>query len=1093
MATIEGHPDFGILEQRLVALVGGARRSDPLQPVAIVAPTGRLLAHLRQVLAAAFPALLNVRFLHHDALAGEAAAAAGVDLPRPLAVHVREAILERLVAEEGGRLAEYVARRPGSAAALRRSIEDLREAGIDPAIRPDGGGRGGAEILALHARYAGALEGLAKGGPGDRAARARAALPHLPAFARRFGLVVHYGAYDLIGVNLDLMRAVDASGADLVFLVPYHPASPAYRHARRFWPGAFDTAPRLQPDDPAAQGRLGRRLAALYDEEAAPAPPDEGACRMFHAQGCAAELREASLRVLALHRDRGVPLHRIAIIARSLEPYAPHLRDLLPRYGLPFVTSAAGPAQADGAVQAALQLTRAVFGDYERQPLMDLLRSGQMLPGGREVWRDAQTWDRLGRECRVARGFSGWTIDLPRSIERMVEDPPEAEDEEARQRRESFVELRRRQARSLAAVVTRMRRAAAPAGRARGWRDWCRAVDALCRSLLRPFRDGGDTSPDPGAMLVLTVLAEMEDLEAAGVPFSGRAALAHFQRALAAESIALDAAAGGADNGGIRVLDTMQARGLRFDAVFLIGFNADLFPRRPRPDPLLPDDLRTALRERTGRPLPLAAEGRDEEHLLLAHMLGAAALELTVSWQRADESGRARVPSLALREVGRLACGAAELEAVETRAERVPNHPLEAALRAAGDFRLLPAAEARAGAALQAADPLRLCGAIDRLPPGPADDGPVLLAGLRMLGITESFAARDLRFDASVGDAAPPPATWSPSRLERLGLCPQQYFFRHALHVDELLEPSEGYDVPLADLGRHVHHVLQVTYRRLLEGGGPAAGGADPAGREAAVLERVWREESAELAALVGERYPLLWETMSRQWQDALRAFLRADLVDLRDGGGEVIGLEDEVRVSIAPGAGRRAIEMRGRFDRIRRTTAGEVVISDYKTSGDPHAHVAMAEVLKGRRLQLPLYVLMAEARLRAAGTADPAARAEILGVGPAFTREDGTWDDEAGRAALEPEKFARHREDFGETLEVLTGLAAAGFFPFNDRHETVCVHCPFIRACRRRQAPAAARLEAAAAGGDYYLLQRKSTRAPTLAQVRAAGGGGAP
>jgi len=78
--TIEGHPDFAVLEARLAELVREARSADgPLTPLAIIAPTRRLLAHLQGNLAGRFPALLNVRFFHHESLieaAGVPAAAA---------------------------------------------------------------------------------------------------------------------------------------------------------------------------------------------------------------------------------------------------------------------------------------------------------------------------------------------------------------------------------------------------------------------------------------------------------------------------------------------------------------------------------------------------------------------------------------------------------------------------------------------------------------------------------------------------------------------------------------------------------------------------------------------------------------------------------------------------------------------------------------------------------------------------------------------------------------------------------------------------------------------------------------------------------
>src|SRR5207245_5618297 len=101
----------------------------PLAPELVVAPTRRLLAQLRMRLSEAFPALLNVTFLHHDALAREAADAAGAVLPRALAEGVKEAILGVTIERLGGDLARYAASRPGMLAVLRRTIDDRRAAG----------------------------------------------------------------------------------------------------------------------------------------------------------------------------------------------------------------------------------------------------------------------------------------------------------------------------------------------------------------------------------------------------------------------------------------------------------------------------------------------------------------------------------------------------------------------------------------------------------------------------------------------------------------------------------------------------------------------------------------------------------------------------------------------------------------------------------------------------------------------------------------------------------------------------------------------------------------------------------------------------
>src|SRR5207249_1909684 len=154
-----------------------------------------------------------------------------------------------------------------------------------------------------------------------------------------------------------------------------HASSPAFVHARRFWPEFLGASP-----VPLAAGEtdrlLGSRLPCLYDETAVPAGSPAAQVDFFHAQGATAELREVALRILRLHQGEGVPLARIGVVARSLLPYAALLRPIFEEHRLPFTTSASLPAIGEARIQAILNLMRLVLGDYERRPLMDLLRSG---------------------------------------------------------------------------------------------------------------------------------------------------------------------------------------------------------------------------------------------------------------------------------------------------------------------------------------------------------------------------------------------------------------------------------------------------------------------------------------------------------------------------------------------------------------------------------------------------------------------------------------------------------------------------------------------------------------------------------------------
>jgi ATP-dependent helicase/nuclease subunit B len=630
------------------------------------------------------------------------------------------------------------------------------------------------------------------------------------------------------------------------------------------------------------------------------------------------------------------------------------------------------------------------------------------------------------------------------------------------------------------------------------WDAWAKALEEMCRRHIDRFDGEEGKRPDPGAAAVREVLAGMHLMEEARCPFSRQAALRHFESALAETSVRIGSVGGdesARDNGGVRVLDAMQARGLTFDTVFLLGFNADLFPRRPREDPFLRDGDRRLLRERLKRPVPLKTSGREEEHLLLAHMLGCARSRIVLSWQRADESGRAKVLSLAFREVARVARGSAELEGAAAEARRVPTHPGESCRDAVTEHGFLPGPDALIGAALEIRSASKLREALERLGSLlPAHHAEPLDAGLAMMDAVEAFAPADLSYDALVDEAAAAPERWSPSRLETLGNCPQQYLFRHVLRVEELQEPSEAYETDLREIGERVHRILHGVYDRLIQEGDLSRPGADPkqaASRVMGLLNQAWAEQTLDLAERMHGRYPLYWKTFSDLWKNALLTFLLYDIAEMQGGRVRLIGLEKEASTAIDLGEGRELL-LRGRFDRVVRGADGSLLLVDYKTGGNLERRVDRALILKGVQVQMPLYALMGAELASSWGVEGGKASAEVIGVGPAHAQEAAAGPAGAhgypARAGLDPERFAQIREGFTETLRVLVDLAASGFFPL--RKGSRCDYCPYDRACRRYHAPTVNRITSAPRAASFLLLSGKSTRAMTLSEVTRRAGG---
>jgi len=508
----------------------------------------------------------------------------------------------------------------------------------------------------------------------------------------------------------------------------------------------------------------------------------------------------------------------------------------------------------------------------------------------------------------------------------------------------------------------------------------------------------------------------------------------------------------GADGGGIRILDAMQARGLTFSQVGIIGMNAGIFPYVARESPFLSDAARTRLRELTGRPLPVASERDGEERLLLAMLLGSTRDRLRVSWRRADDSARPVVPSLALREVCRFAGAGSDVDDAERAARAIPAHPrarLEAWAASPGildrrDEMLLAALASEDGAAA-----------------GPAvlERRPEWSDGIGLVAATEPFDPPPGPYDGRIGVSGLK-ASIGATALTRLGLCPLQFFFRDMLRIQALHRLPTPFASDPAEVGSRVHDVLREVYARLRDEG--AFEGPDVRSRVArarALLREAWESRADEAAASRAARFPLLDRIETGTWMRTLDAFVEADLERLAEAALTPEALEHDVEAEIAGGP--TGVVVRARFDRVLRGEAGPVV-GDYKTGGRLEAKVKLGAMLTGEALQVPIYALMSGAPV------------ELLGVGPRHDVEVAQFDGF---------KSPEDRDGVLETLRVAAALAQAGRFPIHPGDH--CGWCDYRSACRHAHPPTISREARSADAADARDCWKKTAKTPSIEKVR--------
>ncbi|MBD3868947.1 MAG: hypothetical protein IFK94_12535, partial [Acidobacteria bacterium] len=202
-----------VLEGELLRRIGEVKKEHgPTAPVLVVVPTSRLVDHLQRRLAGKFGAVLGVEILHFRALAGNILEAAGNDL-QPSSNRILTELLRRCIGElpGGNQLKRFVDRRPGAASSLMSSIRALREAGVDPGdFRKLA--RSEQDLASLYSAYSHRLGDMSERGVTDEAGFINAACRVLDTgigLRERYNSVFLYGAYELLGVHLNLLRKME--------------------------------------------------------------------------------------------------------------------------------------------------------------------------------------------------------------------------------------------------------------------------------------------------------------------------------------------------------------------------------------------------------------------------------------------------------------------------------------------------------------------------------------------------------------------------------------------------------------------------------------------------------------------------------------------------------------------------------------------------------------------------------------------------------------------------------------------------------------------------------------------------------------------
>ena len=310
------------------------------------------------------------------------------------------------------------------------------------------------------------------------------------------------------------------------------------------------------------------------------------------------------------------------------------------------------------------------------------------------------------------------------------------------------------------------------------------------------------------------------------------------------------------------------------------------------------------------------------------------------------------------------------------------------------------------------------------------------------------------RFEGNVGASRSPGVfgELSPTRLEDYATCPRRYLLARELRLRVPFRPEDTEEMEARDRGNLVHEILARYVRERLDQGRPASLDRllEIAEERFGLAEEEGRCGPPLMAAI--ERANLLRELRQFFDEDKLRPvaaeiefggpLAREDVADDRLEGSQENSGERMAAAELRLPNG-KTLRFTGKIDRIDIGPGDSVVVSDYKT-GRQHSLMELRKdpVLKGTKLQLPIYGLAAEAHLQPTGPV----RARYWLT--SWEREAASW-----LCTLDDRLLDRLRE----VLTDITSGIEGGAFPGSPGEETYrdgrptfenCRHCDFDRVC---------------------------------------------
>lgn len=958
----------------------------------IIVPTHLQARHLRRRLAEEGGGM-GIRIQTFDRLVADCLNATGetyTELSPPVRYRLLRSVVDALASGDGLSLEHYrsLVTRPGFIRALEGIIGEMKAGMILPrsfarAVEAMGNEPRLRELADIYTAY---QQQLQQNNWADREGLiwlAVEALKRHPELGRDWPLLAVDGFDDLTPAQLEVLALLAERVREMIVTLTGDAGGKErplvhrrFQRTRQRLEKRFKVKGEPLPDSASIPAPFSILEACLFSTASSPATDVRNSIELIEAPNRAAEARAALRWLKARIAQDGMRPDQVALLARNVQPYRSFILQIAAEFGLPIRLVDGLPLRHNPAVAALLDLLRLMLPlssensepalpprlvvEAWRSPYFDwsaLPEEGAPEPIGITP-QDADTLDAAARWGRVVGGFSQWeeTFHQLQGLEERSTQEAEEEEEIAPipsglPRREKATRLWERFARFI-------RRLTPPEGRQSyrtfvGWLEGLIGSDPVLHSREYPLpkeptslrvvkraRDGGGAIAERDVAALQAFKDVLRGLvwaeEALGTqPVTFSEFFKELSGVVEAATYHLPVKDKQEE---ILVADVVQARGLSFRAVAIIGLAEGEFPASLSENPFLRDVDRQRLQEHGIRLNP-STESAEAEFFYEAVTRARERLLLTRPCMA--DTGAPWEPSPFWEEVQRLIQGVPQKvrvgpdqaaswpELLEILAEQ--GH----AANAIGGWASRADGEKRAEAIEHAREVLRQR---RRGEPHRLYDGNLTTLANQL---AQEFG---------------PDYFWSAGRLETYQSCPFRFFVTYVLGLKPRPVPVEGLD--RRQLGSIYHRLLAKVYRAAEDPTNPDSllkaleqvGGTvlDQAPEREGFRETAWwRETCGEILATTCQTL----EKLAQEGEDFTPTYYEM-----------AFGIGDKPALVIRDEQG-DSFRLWGVIDRVDVRGNGEVRVIDYKTGGTSGYNQQALE--KGKTLQIFLYAKAAQEALQ--------------------------------------------------------------------------------------------------------------------------------